>query len=588
MAEPTHAPVQTPTAALTEADKARRVESARHFLELSAQSLAAQSKGDLSPSKRRELNEKAFEALNAYLLPFGALQLDVAATAFSLHDEPLAQEGVMAEIAGRLHAEGARQIVFLRGMTASELASLSDNVLTPTAQTHGTHAERLWEARLRHVRIEAAWARSFPGMKAREVEAELNRLSKHLFEEMRRHAQDMHRFLQHNPDETSFTGSVPPGHVVIAGCPASVELKARLQDAIARDEAALFSRAVDALFSNLEAGRFERLEDLERFLADLVDERLRLHDLSSVAQLIQRIEALEHRSETAMNGYRLRCSLQGVLSRPERLKPVCALLVQGKLLDPESVRSYLVNLDSEAISPLIELLPSISLAENRALAREALARAGKGAPGLFVTAFKSAKGETARDLLRVIDACDFVEKFACFEEALRGQHGDLKIDALELISRPGNIETETARRLMANALNAGDAQLRLAALEGLRKVGDARVGKTLLGAMQSAVFDKRDFDERKRFFEVLGSLNLPTALPFLSQLLAQKKKGLFGNARLREDKLLAIHALSQMALIPAYKILQGAAEDSENDSKVRESAREALATMRQALSGAAK
>jgi hypothetical protein len=128
----------------------------------------------------------------------------------------------------------------------------------------------------------------------------------------------------------------------------------------------------------------------------------------------------------------------------------------------------------------------------------------------------------------------------------------------------------------------------MAALKGLLASGSTRVGSTLLEVMQQEVFEKRSLDERTAFFDVLGTLNLPVALPYLSQILSRKKRGFFGGSRLREDKLLAIRALSKMVLIPSFKILQGAAEDESNDNKVREEAKAACGTMKRALFGEGK
>lgn len=584
MAETTPAPVQIPLEALTLADKTKRIDQAQLFFARLAQSMESRARGTKNEAKQREVFQSAWEALDAYLGAFGQLQLTVEATALILFDDPVTPPNDLLDIAGRLRAEGMRYLTFLPGISSAELSAFADLMMTPSV-AHASCADRLWEARLTHVKIEPAVAFPIPGMSEAAVTAEVGKIMERLFEALRQNTGDLRRFLQGDPDATAVRPDAPPGAVVIAGCPASTELKARLQDRIARDEAETFAKAVECLFRHLESGKADRLDAVERFLADLVDGRLRLNDLAAAAAIIQRIEALEYQPELAMTGYRLRCFLQGQISKPERLNLVSALLVQGKLEDPESVRACLRNLDAEAVAPLIDLLPSISIAENREIAREALVRAGKGTPEPFVAALKANQGETARDMLHIIDACDFTEKFACFEEALHGSDRALQLDALRLLSKPGNVESEPARRLLTGALDAGDAQLRLAALKGLQVVGGPRVGKALLDAMQSEAFGKRDFDERRLFFEALGSANLPATLPYLSQILSQKKKGFFGNARLREDKLLAIHALSKMAMIPAYKIIQGAAEDEANDGKVREDARAALTVMRRALFG---
>lgn len=584
MAETTPAPVQVPLEALTLADKTKRIDQAQLFFAELTQSVEARAQNTQSEAQQRALDQSAFEALDAYLSAFGQLQLLVEAKALVLFDDPVTQSSDLFDIAGMLHTEGIRQLTFLPGITSAELAKFADLMLMPP-MPQASRADRLWEARLMHVRVEPAEAFPIPGLSEGAVTAEVSRLMERLFESLRQNAGDLRRFLQGDPDATTFRGEVSPGTLVIAGNPASDELKARLQDKIARDEAEMFDKVVDCVFRHLEAGRADRLDAVESFLADLVGSRLRLNDLAGVAAIIQRIEALEYRPELAMTGYRLRCFLQGQLSKPACLNPISALLVQGTLEDPESVRCCLNNLDVEAIAPLIDLLPSISLAENREITREALARAGKGTPEPFVAALKSDQGELARDMLHIIDACDFTEKFSCFEEALHSPSRALQLDALQLLSKPGNVEREPAQRLLIGALGASDAKLRLAALKGLEGVGGARVGKALLDVMQSDAFDKRDFGERQRFFEALGSINLPAALPYLSQILSQKKKGFFGNARLKEDKLLAVHALSRMVMIPAYKIIQGAAEDENNDGKVREEARAALSVMRRALFG---
>lgn len=584
MAETTVAPLPVPVEALTLADKTRRIDRAQLFFARLAESMGARARNTQSAAKQRELHQQAFEELDAYLCAFGPLQLLVGEAALVLFGDPVTQSSELADIAGRLHAAGMHKLTFLPGIASDELSAFADLMLAPPAP-QAWLADRLWEARLAHVQAMPAVAFAIPGMSEGAVAAEVGRIAEGLFEALRQNAGDLRRFLQGDPAASDVKGEALPCTAVIAGAPASEALKARLQEAIARDEAETFDKAIGCIFRHLESGRAERLEAVEAFLADLVDGRLRLNDLAGIAAIVRRVEGLEYRPEQAMIGYRLRCFLQGQLSKPERLNPVIALLVQGRLEDPESVRCYLGNLDADAVPPLIDLLPSISLPENREIAREALIRAGKGTPEPFVEALKSDRGEIARDMLHIIDACDFTEKFSCFEAALQSRDRALQIEALELCAKPENAVSEPARRLLIGALGAGEAALRLAALQGLKGVSSPRVGKALLDAMQSPSFAKRDFEERQRFFEALGNLNLPAALPYLSSILSQKKRGLFGHARQREDKLLAICALSRMVMIPAYKIIQGAAEDESNDGKVREEARAALAMMRRALFG---
>ena len=588
MSETTLLPSQIPAEALTLSDRMKRVEQAQTFFAELTKCLASRARGeaDSDAQKFSTALQRAFAPLESYLTSFGQMPLLVEGNALMMFDNAVCQSAEPVSIAGRLGGEGICQLTFMPGIALDELNRFSRAITAPLGRT--ACADLLWEAGLPHILLDFAEEFAVPGMSPASVSAEVNRVMESLFGALRENTGDLRRILQGDPAETEFHGEIPPKTVVIAGCPAGEDLRSRVQASLAETEAAARQRALDRVFDLLESGKSDRPDSLEKFFTGLTDMLLREGDLAGIGAIVRRISAMEYESALAMTGYRLRCALQAQFSKPERLNVVCALLVQGELDDPESVQLYLNTLDDSAVVPLIELLPSISAEENRRLVRSALSRAGKGLPDPFVAAFRSGKGQIVRDMLAIIDECDFPEKFDCFGEALQGRDKALQLEAVSLLAQKKNLASEQSVKMLCGALKSDQAAIRMAALKGLQECGSSRVGSALLEVMQQDVFDKRDHDERRTFFDVLGTLNLPAALPFLSQILSRKKRGFFGGARLREDKLLAIHALSKMMLIPSYKILQGAAEDESNDGKVREEAKAACAAMKRALFGEGK
>ncbi|GEM_PF-1613622 len=589
MSEPTLLPSQIPVEALTMSDRMKRVEHAQTFFAELTKCLAIRARGDAEKDgqKFRAALQRTISPLEKYLVSFGQLAVLVEESALMMFDNAVCQSVEPVSIAGRLGAEGVCQLTFLPGMTMDELERFAGAITAPASRA-ASCTDLLWEADLPHLRLDYAEEFSIPGMTPAAVSAEVSRVMECLFSALRENTGDLRRILQGVPEETEFHGEVPPKTVVIAGCPADEALKKRVQASLEENEDTLRQKAEDRVFDLIESGRSDRPDSLEKFFTGMTDIFLREGDLLGIGSIVRRVSAMEYESALAMTGYRLRCALQGHFSKPERLNVICALLVQGKLDDPESVQLYLNTLDDSAVPALIELLPSVSVDENRRIIRQALARAGKGLPEPFVTAFRTGKGQLVRDMLAVIDECDFPEKFACFEEALQSNDKTLQMEAVSLLSREKNLSSEQAVKMLCSALKSTEAAIRMAALKGLLASGSTRVGSTLLEVMQQEVFEKRSLDERTAFFDVLGTLNLPVALPYLSQILSRKKRGFFGGSRLREDKLLAIRALSKMVLIPSFKILQGAAEDESNDNKVREEAKAACGTMKRALFGEGK
>lgn len=576
-----------PIEALTTSDKTKRIDQAQLFYAECVRTLAARAVADSgheSPGYREALH-KAYAELTKFIDAYGPLPSLVEGDALTLFDDPVCQSREPVSMAGKLSAEGVVQLTFMPGFDEEELGRFLVGMLARNDKGLST-CNRLWESDVPHLVLDFSEEFALSdGSTPQAVGSEVNQVVERLFGALRENTADLRRFLQGKPENCEFHGEVPFGVTVIAGQPASDALKARCQTSIAKADEAVLEKAVDLVFQLVRDKQTDRPDSLEAFFTDLVDSMLRRGALAQVGGVIQRIGALEYESELAMTGYRLRCALKSLLSKPERLNVISALLVHGELDDSESVQAYLNTLDDEATQPLIELLPSVTVAENRTLLRSALVRLGKDNGSLIVSAFRESQGQQAKDLLFVISECDLPERFQCCEEALQRDDISLQLDAVSFLSSEKNLRSEQSFKILSHLIQTGSPKVRVAALAGLSSSGNPRLGNVLLTLMQDPAFAKRDLEERQRFFEALGSLNIPLALPFLSQLLAQKKKGFFGGGRIREDKLLAVRALSKMALLPSFKMLQGAAEDSSNDSKVREEAKVACASLKRVLFG---
>jgi len=155
-------------------------------------------------------------------------------------------------------------------------------------------------------------------------------------------------------------------------------------------------------------------------------------------------------------------------------------------------------------------------------------------------------------------------------------HEDVRVRK-EAVRALGNIESPTARAYLVSAFRDGDSTVRIQAAMTLAEKRDERAAQSLLGAIGSAEFPRRDLRERKAFYEALGRAGSDALTPKLEPLLT--RGGFFGGG----DDDERYHAALALAWLGTPQALAALDRGLKNKREpIRKAVERALDAVRQA------
>ncbi len=531
-------------------------------------------------SRYPEFLQKAFEAVQKYGEKHGALSLKVEAQCFSMFKQTLLEASDNDNLPYKFFRDGIRHLIFRPTLTADEFLKFVLIALSDPTRTEDILAQ-LWKAGFENIEYIVVEGFSVGEKDEEEVAVEVDKIVGYLYSRLRSTSDDYLRFARVSSEdlEMKLEGVDQVRGAVVSGVTADDKLVKKLQQDLKEDEEVrLFPKLSAAIFQVLEEAGFENEAAFEEVLLQLVDSMLMQEDFATINALVVKLRSLERNANLAAQGARLRKFLQTKMGEEQRLRRVGEILNTGKARNPAEVRSYLGVLEREAIPPLLEILETIEVQENRPLICDALAALGKNDADPFLRRLQSEKSQMVRDMIYIIDKCDFPDKMKYFGETLKNPNLAVRLEVLAILSRS---KSEQCRRFIVSALSDSNPQMRIQAAKVLRNSAADKAAADLIGVVKSEEFDKREMPEKEAIFVALGSTEQPAALAYFGQLLIQKS--LLRRGKIKEDKLLAVAGLSAMPSIPSYKALQAVIDDKGNESEVVSAARRALFNVKKAL-----
>jgi hypothetical protein len=496
--------------------------------------------------------------------------------------EPVFEANDNDNLPYKFYRDGIRHLIFRPEISQEEytkfvLISLSD-------PNRGEDIlSQLWKAGFEHIEYVVVEGFSVGEMSEEDVQVEVDQIVGYLYSRLRSTSDDYLRFARVSAEDLDMKldGVDQVRGAVVSGETASDKMLDLVQEEIKEDETTrLFPKIVQSVFQVMDEGGINEPEVLEEIFIQLLDSMLLQEDFATINSLIVKLRTMERDPAKADLAQRLRSFFQSKMADEQRLRRIGEILNTTRPKQPQDVFRYLYALESRSVITLLEILETIDIPENRVLLCDALASLGKDDPEPFVQRLKSEKSQLVRDMIYVIDKCDFPDKMNYFGETLKNPNLAVRLEVLAILSRS---KSEQCRRFIVAALEDANPQMRAQAAKVLPNMSQAKAVPDLLKVIKSPEFEKRDLKEKTTVFEALGSTAQQSALAYFVQLLGQKS--LLRRAKIKEEKLLAIAGLGQMPSIPAYKALQATVEDKSNDSDVLSCARRALYNMKKMLFG---
>ncbi|WP_375758474.1 HEAT repeat domain-containing protein [Corallococcus exercitus] len=527
-----------------------------------------------------EFLAKAQEAISAYTEKFGPLSLKVEQQNFTLHGEPLFSEE--SPLPYKFFRDGIRQLIFRPGLPLEELVTLTLIALSEPERGADDVLAQLWRAGMQQVEYVVVEGFSMEGANEDEVQVEVDKVVGYLYSRLQTNSDDFLRFARVSAEDldAKLDGVEQIRGLVVGGRHASDDLKARIQREITEEEnARLFPKLVGAVFQVVEGG-VDDAALLEEIFLQLLDMLLLQDDFATVNQIVLKLRALSQREGGEDLG-RLLNNFLHKMGEEQRLTRLGESLKTTRTRQPQDVTRYLQALGVDSVLPLLSVLETIELPENRALLGDVLATFARDLPEPFVARLLSDRPQTVRDMVYILEKSNHPERVKMFGQVMKSPNLVVKLEVMQIIGRG---RTAEARRIIHDALTDSVSQVRMLAAKLLPEFDREKAFTDLVRLVRDPGWDKKTSDEKAAVYGAIGATNLPAALSMMQQLLTVKPS-LLNKRRVMEDKLLAITGLGGAGSIQSYKMLQAVVEDKAQPLEVLTAARKAMYQTRKALFG---
>jgi HEAT repeat protein len=211
---------------------------------------------------------------------------------------------------------------------------------------------------------------------------------------------------------------------------------------------------------------------------------------------------------------------------------------------------------------------------------DCLVRLGQATPEPFLSRLRSEKSQMVRDMLRIIDRCNFPQKAIAFGQALAHRNPAVRREVFALL---GKMPSELSRKVLQEQLSDSSSPARPQIARAFAEVWPDRAVIELSRIIRGPEFDKASLEDRKTYFEALGVTGDPGAFALCMEWL--KRHSVLARRKVTDGKLCAIAGLTHLGGVTAYRALQDEHEDASNPDEVKEAALKGMLALRRQILG---
>lgn len=534
-------------------------------------------------SKYPEFLAKGLEAVTRFTEKHGPMSLKIESDCFSMFKEPVFQaESASDNLPYKFYRDGIRQLIFRPELSIDELVAFVMIALSDAQRGSEDVLSQLWKANLEHVEYVVVEGFAIGEMSEEEVQVEVDEVVSYLYGRLRSTSDDFLRFarVQAEDLDAKIEGVEQVRGAVVSGTPATPEHKKQLQEQLLAEDGKVFGRVMQILFGTLESGALTDVDLMKDLLAQLLDAELLQEDFAGIGQMVTRLTNLSHDPGRAATGRPLFDFFAAKMGEEQRLRQIGEVVKRTGVKHAAEIQRYLAILPPGALGPLLDVLDALEVPETRKMFLESIAQLAHESPAPIIQRLDSERSQMVRDMLIVIERCDYPDKIKYFGTVLQNRNPAVRIEALGILAKS---RTEQARKFVIQALQDQSPQVRVQAARGLAAGAPDRAITEIMRIVRAPDFEKRDLKEREGFFLALGQTHMPGALAYFAELLTHKS--LLGRRKVTEEKILSLAGLGAMGGVPAFKAVQAVAEDKSNDPEVLTAARKAMFYLRKELAG---
>ncbi len=431
-----------------------------------------------------------------------------------------------------LFVDGIREICFYKGITMDELISFVDvfKVVSEGNDLEDDVVTLLWEKNIEHISYS---------------------VSEGFIEEELPFDNDLLR--EEGGDERTPLGAT---YINVVLAPSALDFKVdpvsdneldALKSEIQRlDGDNLLFEATDLFLDLMTTEKdIEGFKELARNVAKIIDIMADKNHIEKITDIISRLRAMLE-SETTPEHERIIDDVIDSAGSDDKIRKLFA----GDI-NPESVQTYLLLLNKNAIPPLLNILGELEDRKMRRYLCNILSAIGKQAIEAFASGIYDDRWYLVRNTLMILGIIREPAAIKYIEGSLN--HPELRVRK-EAVRALESIGSEEVRGPLMTALKDNDPGVRTSALKALRKFADNDLFEVVKGMVMASDLKERPFTEKREIFETLAEAGRETAFPMLAEFF--KKKGLFRRTETEELRACAAYGLGVLGTKESIALLE--------------------------------
>jgi hypothetical protein len=215
-----------------------------------------------------------------------------------------------------------------------------------------------------------------------------------------------------------------------------------------------------------------------------------------------------------------------------------SILDGGRKIKDKKIENFVKCLDVQAIPHLIMILGELKKIHSRKLVVEALVILGRKDMVSLAERLNDPRWYVVRNIIYILrkigdrKAVDYLLKTV--------RHGDVRVKK-EVIRAFGELGGAAVIKALRNCLDDPDFQIESVALTELGNIGSDAAKRIILNRIAGRDFGARNFEEKKKYFEVISKWKDKEVCDFMSDIIG--KKTFFGRTRNYENRACAAYCL---------------------------------------------
>jgi HEAT repeat protein len=500
----------------------------------------------------KEFKKKLYAGLGEFLDKYDELKLDVNSRRFLYRETPVYEEGEKEEgLVRKLHADGIRELAFLKGLESEELDGFLD-VMEESLRQRDLDEDlvtMLWEKDLNNVKylvvddlmdVDVPAAEDVPDnwdfeqLLRSEIELagqEADSAGKAYEDLSYRYKQEQTKELLRKLKEFS---------------PEEVE---RIQQLLEmEDRRRTLDEFLDVLTEVLVAEEdVSEFREIMNAMNRVLDVLVNVADFHSAANIIRRLRNLESTLTEASGGKTQAVSekvemASQVIDRAgteDNIKRISVVLNEKEMLDLTWVKRYLLSLGQSSVVPIIHQLGDLKELKTRKMVCEVLAEKARDRMELLREGLSDQRWYVVRNIISVIGVVGLEEGAKLLKPIAK--HREVRVRK-EIVASLIKIPGSQAGSLLISFLEDEDKKVRLLASRGLARKREQQAVPALVEMIKGEEFRDKTPDEKKSLLEGLAVIAGGEAIPFLVKVISKRRW--LKRDKHNETRVLAIGALS--------------------------------------------